>query len=828
MKHLLKLSRNSIAVIIFVLLIFSLNIHCSSGGSGNASDPGESSTQKIEQTLRELATAAESPSSNDPASREEQLDTALRNAFADIIYYTNSEMTGDDNDVTLTRTMIFDLSRILLKFYDYPNTYTTLRSLNFLDLNSDGAADQTLEEFAAYIKNFAAIFANVMDMNELVDYRTEIQSNLEGLVNVSTQIDNVNNIITVLDSIVAYSNNNLANLFSNTIYNVLPNLEDSVYRLKMVLSGDLNAQTIPSILDDMVSNYGVLAEKLREETGLSYSYMNLPLLSGDTYLVWTNATLAKYIDGYETDSVDGEDVLNIDPDMQGGLIGILQYFRSLLGGTDSSGVAQLSNLAVSAGTLTPIFSKDTLSYTVLVPKNIASITVTPSAPGNDMNITVNGTAVKSGNSSQPIELHSDTYTNIVIIVDDEESQTARMYTVSARRIGDSTATLDDLALSTGSLVPSFRSDRLDYSVEVDNDITAMSVTPAAASGFSTISVNGSSVASGSASAPISLNVGINLISVIVTAEDETTCTYTITVKRLGSHNADLSAITLSQGTLTPSFSSGTLSYTAEVENAITSLTVSSTTAESYAMISVNDVASTSGTAVTVSNLLVGANTIRIVVTAQDGTTTKIYTVTVTRKASSNANLSGLSISQGTLSPTFAAGTTAYSATVANTITSMTVTPRVEDGTATVKVNGTTVVSGTASGAISLALDNNTITVTVTAQDGVTVRTYTLTVTRLRSNNAYLSGLYLDNVDLSPSFSSTTYYYTDWVWLFCGGTNVRPTAAHSGATIRVNGTIVASGSSRWVDFGYGNNYIYIVVTAEDGVTTRTYTVKVSRF
>jgi hypothetical protein len=47
----------------------------------------------------------------------------------------------------------------------------------------------------------------------------------------------------------------------------------------------------------------------------------------------------------------------------------------------------------------------------------------------------------------------------------------------------------------------------------------------------------------------------------------------------------------------------------------------------------------------------------------------------------------------------------------------------------VTVNGAAVISGSASGAIALAVGPNTITTVVTAQDGTTTKTYTATVTR---------------------------------------------------------------------------------------------------
>jgi hypothetical protein len=100
----------------------------------------------------------------------------------------------------------------------------------------------------------------------------------------------------------------------------------------------------------------------------------------------------------------------------------------------------------------------------------------------------------------------------------------------------------------------------------------------------------------------------------------------------------------------------------------------------------------------------------------------------------NANLSALTLSSGTLSPTFVSGTLSYTAGVANATTSITVTPTVADATAIVQVraNGggfTSVTSGLPSGALSLNVGANTVDVKVTAQDATTIKTYTVTVTR---------------------------------------------------------------------------------------------------
>jgi hypothetical protein len=97
-------------------------------------------------------------------------------------------------------------------------------------------------------------------------------------------------------------------------------------------------------------------------------------------------------------------------------------------------------------------------------------------------------------------------------------------------------------------------------------------------------------------------------------------------------------------------------------------------------------------------------------------------------ASSDARLSALTISSGTLSPAFSSGNTSYTTIVPNSVNNISLTPTVSQALATITVNGATVASGSASGANSLNVGSNSITTIVTSQDGST-RTYTIDITR---------------------------------------------------------------------------------------------------
>jgi surface protein len=106
----------------------------------------------------------------------------------------------------------------------------------------------------------------------------------------------------------------------------------------------------------------------------------------------------------------------------------------------------------------------------------------------------------------------------------------------------------------------------------------------------------------------------------------------------------------------------------------------------------------------------------------------------TPPASSDATLSALTLSSGSLSPGFASGTLAYTASVANSVSSLIVTPTTNDANATATVNG-----ASATTPVTLAVGSNTVTVQVTAQDGVTTQSYTVTVTRAASLTVALTG-----------------------------------------------------------------------------------------
>ena len=488
--------------------------------------------------------------------------------------------------------------------------------------------------------------------------------------------------------------------------------------------------------------------------------------------------------------------------------------------------ATLKSLSLSK-VIIGTFSSVTTSYTAQVAHSVSQTTVTPTVnhSGATYIIKLNGVTDSDG-----VILLSVGENSIIIEVTAENGQTTGDYTVTVTRAGppSTDATLKALALS-GVDIGTFAAGTESYTASVADTVTRTTVTPAVnhtGAGYA-IKLGGVTDADGT----VSLEVGTNVITIEVTAEDTTTTkTYTVIVTRAEppSTDATLTALTLSDvdfGT----FDSTTFAYTASVANSVSQAIVTPTVndLEASYVIKIGGVVDADGTV----SLALGSNVITIEITAEDGQTTKTYTVIVTRAdpPSTDARLSALTLS-GIDFGSFSSATTSYTASVANSVSATTITPTVNDSGASyvIKLGGTTDADGT----VSLGVGENVITIEVTAEDNQNTRTYAVAVTRAapitpepKSSDASLSSLTLSRVNFG-TFDSTNTSYTARVANSVSQTTVTPTVNHSGASyaIKLDGVTDSDGS---VSLAVGSSDITIEVTAEDGESTRTYTVTVTR-
>ena len=220
-------------------------------------------------------------------------------------------------------------------------------------------------------------------------------------------------------------------------------------------------------------------------------------------------------------------------------------------------------------------------------------------------------------------------------------------------------------------------------------------------------------------------------------------TITIQPSTAASSEAHLGSLSISPATLVPAFDTDTTIYTASVANTVTQVRLLAAPADTDAfavqyldaddMELGNRADNPSGVDVT---LAAGDNVFKVVVTAEDRSTTLTYTVTITRSLPSVATLSSLTLSPGTLSPAFSSARTSYTANLQSSVTEITLTAAASDSLATVQFLDkddnpiSDADANTAGHQVDVVEGDNLIKVVVTAQDGETTQTYTLTATVL--------------------------------------------------------------------------------------------------
>lgn len=236
------------------------------------------------------------------------------------------------------------------------------------------------------------------------------------------------------------------------------------------------------------------------------------------------------------------------------------------------------------------------------------------------------------------------------------------------------------------------------------------------------------------------------------------------------------------------------------------------------------VAAASNTGGTTSNENSGTGTTSGGSNTNPQTPTQPTTTSNNTTKSNNANLGNFGIRPNDFTG-FTPSKTEYSTTVPNNVTSIEVY-------ATKGQSGQTI---TGTGTKELQEGENTFKVVVTAENGTTQKTYTLTVTReaVAEENSEetpevgateltegfgLSNLEIEGVELSPRFSTDVYEYTAKYTGDANQLNIKTTPTEEGTNVEI------TGNENIVD---GENLITILVTDSSGDKTVAYQITVQK-
>ena len=368
-----------------------------------------------------------------------------------------------------------------------------------------------------------------------------------------------------------------------------------------------------------------------------------------------------------------------------------------------------------------------------------------------------------------------------------EALTIIVYGYETPAVTVTDATLSALSVSGATLSPAFAAATTDYSMTVANAVSQVTITATTSESTATIEYLDGSDATRTdadtmtAGLQVNLSVGSNIVKVKVTAPDTTTTkTYTVNVLR-GAVPATCSVASMQNQVWTANLTVGTATllgtpiygwndgggYTGAsltdedftfagdtydleeiwVGGGLLTLAFNTTNPGDIATQATRNkltfhVGSDSF------NLGTGSlgSTQRTIVWSNVGlswaASDSVCLALTEEVASTDATLSALALSGVTLSPAFDADTETYTASVANSVATTTVTAMATDAGATVAVTPSTDADAVTSGhQVNLGVGPTTITATVTAEDGMTTKTYTVVVTRAQTCTVPSGGIW---------------------------------------------------------------------------------------
>ncbi|HHV99934.1 MAG TPA: hypothetical protein GXX36_10270, partial [Clostridiaceae bacterium] len=416
----------------------------------------------------------------------------------------------------------------------------------------------------------------------------------------------------------------------------------------------------------------------------------------------------------------------------------------------------LSDLKIDGVTVED-FNSSTTEYNVVLPYGTTEVPVV-TATAKDTNATVTITQAASLPGTATIKVTA------------EDGVTTKTYTVSFTIAPNTDASLSNIKVN-GIAISGFDPSNTEYNIILPSGTTEIPVVTATATDSNaTVTITQAAGLPGEA-------------TIEVTAEDGiTTKTYKVYFTVASNNDASLSEIKVN-GIAVTGFDPSTTEYNVVLPYGTTEVPVVTATAtDTNATVTITQAAGLPGTAI-------------IKVTAEDGVTTRTYTVSFTVAPNTDASLSDLKIDGVTVTG-FDPTVTEYNIILPSGTTEVPVVTATAN--ATVTITQAAGLPGTA-------------TIKVTAEDGVTTRTYTVNFTVAPNNDASLRDLKIDGVTVE-GFNPTT---TDYNIVLPSGTTEIPVvtavATDANATVTITQAAGLPGEAT------------IQVVAADGVTTKTYKV-----
>ena len=343
----------------------------------------------------------------------------------------------------------------------------------------------------------------------------------------------------------------------------------------------------------------------------------------------------------------------------------------------------------------------------------------------------------------------------------------------------------DLDVNKGTMSPKYTEDVQEYTVTVPSNTKDVTITAVK---------RGNQTVEGAGTVTLSTNRTVQQVK--VTSKDGKTRIYTLIIYKQASNDARIEILEFNEGYLSPAFNKNVYNYTLIADSESVMATIKNIkTVDQNATYQVN------GGVITNNQGLV-----QIIVTSADSSVTKTYKVLVRLEKSSNAYLSSLTTSVGTLNPIFNKTRNTYEVNVGSDVNDIIITGTSESTKAFVTGNAK----------YDLDYGNNYINIIVTSEAGTT-NTYSINVIRAYKSNAKLKDLYVRGYEISPEFDEDTLGYTLTV------ENDVDKVTIEGELSDEESTVSGFGEK---DLSVGLNTFDVVVTSQNG-DIKTYTIEITR-
>lgn len=438
----------------------------------------------------------------------------------------------------------------------------------------------------------------------------------------------------------------------------------------------------------------------------------------------------------------------------------------------------LSKLIVAEGTMSPAFDRETTEYTVDVIDTVNVLSLDYATEDPDASTTVLGNNLTYGDGDVTIRVKAtDGSTRDYVI---HVKKHPRSYFANLLR---------DLSVDKGTLSPSFEPYINNYTVNVTNDVTEITISAVRESEDIRMTGTGTK----------QLEMGENVFPIVLTDNEGNENIYKVTVFRAEVPDPRLAKMSFNNGTVSPTFNKNYFKYKVTTTTDVDALEVNEIkTVESTA----SCVITLSGTVSFCSDMktipITDNTEFTIRVTASDGRSTRTYRVNVVRNKSSNNKLAVLESNVGTLLPEFDPDTNNYVLNIDRDVQSVQLSGSAQSARASI--------SGM--GVVRIQSDEQVANITVTAENG-SKNVYSVLIQRGKDNDSTLSDLRVKGETLSPSFNPATTEYTVAVPYETEQVVVEADAAKPTSIVSGTGT---------KNLNEGDNLVTVTVTAEDGSHT----------